>query len=126
MELKRVIFLCESLFLLILSWTTFLVLAAAYTNSQAYHPGAKIESSMIVYSGTGHHFEYWSISLVLSFVTAVFGVFGLGVEIRESDWRLSDFIKDEIIDDENDLDWHLVFSDPCCLDFFDVLKMRVI
>jgi len=42
----------------------------------------------------------------LSVIGGVFGVFGLGVEIRESGWRLSDFIKIEIIwtDDENDLD----------------------
>lgn len=84
----------------------FLVLAAYYTDSQSYHPGGKIESSLIVYSGVGYHFEHWSISLVLSFVAAVFGLFGLGVEIRESGWKLSDFIKIEIIemDDENDLD----------------------
>ena len=60
----------------------------------------------ISYSGIWYHFEHWSSSLVLSFVAAVFGLFGLGVEIRESGWRLSDFIKIEITweDDENDLD----------------------
>jgi len=60
----------------------------------------------ISYSGIWYHFEYWSSSLVLSVVAAVFGLFGLGVDIRESGWRLSDFIKIEITweDDENDLD----------------------
>ena len=65
----------------------------------------KIESSLIVYSGIWYHFEHWSISLVLSFVAAVFGLFGLGVDVRESGWKLSDFIKIEIIDDdESDLE----------------------
>ena len=90
------------LFLLLVSWTAFLVLAAIDTGSQAYNH----ESSMIVYSGIWYHFEHWSISLVLSFVGAVFGLFGLGVDIRESGWKLSDLIKIEITweDEENDLD----------------------
>ena len=93
------------MFLLLVSWTVFLVLAAYYTDSQAHHLGFKIESSVIVYSGIWYHFEHWSISLVLSFVAAVFGVFGLGVEIRESGWKLSDLITIEIVDyDENDLE----------------------
>lgn len=79
----------------------FLGLAAYYTGSEAY----KHESSMIVYSGIWYHFEHWSISLVLSFAAAVFGAFGLGNDIRESGWKLSDIIKIEIIDDdEDDLD----------------------
>ena len=90
------------LFLLLVSWTVFLVWAAIDTGSQAY----KHESSLIVYSGIWYHFEHWSISLVLSFVAAVFGLFGLGAEFRESGWKLSDYIKIEIIEmnDENDLD----------------------
>ena len=94
------------LFLLLVSWTLFLVLAAYHTDNQAYHPWGKIESSSIIYSGIWYHFEHWSISVVLSFVAAVFGVFGLVLDIRESGWKFSDFIKIEIIetDDENDLD----------------------
>lgn len=89
------------LFLLLVSWTVFLVLAAIDTGSQAY----KHESSLIVYSGIWYHFEHWSISLVLSFVAAVFGLFGLGAEFRESGWKLSDLITIEIVDyDENDLE----------------------
>ena len=89
------------LFLLLVSWTVFLVLAGIDTGSQAY----KHESSIIVYSRIWYHFEHWSISLVLSFVAAVLGLFGLGAEIRESGWRLSDLITFEIVDyDENDLD----------------------
>ena len=93
------------LFLLLVSWTVFLVLAAYYIDNQAYHPGGKIESSLIFYSGIWYHFEHWSISLVLSFIAAVFGGFGLVVDIRKSGWKLSDIIRIEIIDDyESDLE----------------------
>jgi hypothetical protein len=80
------------LFLLLLGWTVFLGLAAYDTN--------------ISYSGIWYHFEHWSVSLVLSVVAAVFGLFGLGVDIRESGWKLSDFIKIEVTweDDEDDLE----------------------
>jgi hypothetical protein len=80
------------LFLLLLGWTAFLGLAAYDTNTG--------------YSGIWYHFEHWSVSLVLSVVAAVFGLFGLGVDIRESGWKLSDFIKIEVTweDEEEDLD----------------------
>ena len=88
------------LFLLLVSWTVFLILAAINTNPQAN----KTESYMIVYSRIWYYFEHWSISLVMSFVATVFGLFGLGVDIRESDWKLSDLITIEIVDyEENDL-----------------------
>ena len=94
------------LFLMLVSWITFLVLAVYDTGNQAHHPSGKNESSLIVYSGVWYHLEHWSISLVLSFVAAVLGMFGLGIDIRESGWKLSDFIKIEIVweDDEEDLD----------------------
>lgn len=93
------------LFLMLVSWTAFLVLASYYTDNRAYHPLGNIESSLIVYSGIWYHFEHWSISLVLSFIAAVFCGFGLVVDIRKSGWKLSDFIKIEIIDDdESDLE----------------------
>ena len=88
-----------SLFLLLLGWTAFLgVAAVSYTEGQAYFPGDKIDSIWL-------HPEQWSISLVFSLVAAVFGGFGLVVDIRKSGWKLSDFIRIEIIDDdESDLD----------------------
>jgi len=80
------------LFLLLMSWTVFLGLAAYDTK--------------ISYSGIWYHFEHWSVSLVLSVVAAVFGLFGLGAEFRESGWKLSDLIKIEVTweDEEDDLD----------------------
>jgi hypothetical protein len=77
------------LFLLLLGWTVFLGLAAYDTNMNI--------------SGIWYRFDYWSTSLVLSFVGAVFGLYGLGLDIKDSGWKFSDFIRIEIEDeDEND------------------------
>ena len=79
------------LFLLLLGWTVFLGLAAYDTN--------------MGYSAIWYRFDYWSVSLVLSFVGAVFGLYGLGLDIKDSGWKFSDFINIEIVnEDENDLD----------------------
>ena len=80
------------LFLLLLSWIVFLSLAA-YDTANGY-------------SAIWYHFDYWSVSLVVSFVGAFFGIFGLIFDIKESGWKLSDFIKIEIIeiDEEENFD----------------------
>jgi hypothetical protein len=79
------------LFFLLLGWTVFLGLAA-------------YDTSMGV-SAIWYRFEYWSVSLVLSFVGAFFGLYGLGLDISDSGWKFSDFIKIEVVnEDEDDLD----------------------
>ena len=76
------------LFLLILGWIVFLSLAAYdITNG---------------YSAIWYHFDYWSVSLVVSFVGACFGIFGLIFDIKESGWKLSDFVKIEIVEIDNE------------------------
>lgn len=76
------------LFLLLLGWIVFLSLAAYDTN--------------MGYSGIWYRFDYWSVSLVMSFLGTVFGLYGLAVDIKESAWKLSDFIKIEIVEMEDD------------------------
>lgn len=88
--------------LLLISWTAFLGLAAYNVDSQSHRPGGKVEPSMIGYSGIWYHFEQWSLSLVCSSVAAVFGLFGLGIDIKNSGWKISDFIQIEIIREEDE------------------------
>ena len=92
------------LFLLLISWTIFLGLAAFYVDNQSHHPGGTIGSSLFGYSGIWYRFEGWSISLILSSVAVVVGLFGLGLDIKDSGWKLSDFIKIEIVTEGDDLD----------------------
>ena len=93
------------LLLLLVSWTVFLGFAAYHTSSQSYRLEGEIEWNISSYSWIWYHPEHWLISLVMSFVAALFGLFGLLVDIGESGWRLSDVIQIKIIDDDkNDLD----------------------
>jgi hypothetical protein len=92
-----------SLFLLLMSWSVFLVLAAYDTIIPVYYPVENVESSMIGFLGVWLFFEHWSISLGLSLAATVLLVFGLGLDIKVSGWKLTDFIKIEIIDDEDDI-----------------------
>ena len=76
------------LLLLLLSWIVFLGLAAYDTN--------------MGYSWIWYRFDYWSVSIVMSFMGLIFGLYGLGIDIKESGLRFSDFIKIEIIEIENE------------------------
>jgi hypothetical protein len=85
-----------------MSWTTFLGLAAAFTGENINLARGEIESSLSEYSNIWYNFEYWFNSLVFSLLALVFGLIGLGKDTRNSGWKLSDFIKIEIIEDEEE------------------------
>lgn len=76
------------LFMLLMGWIIFLGLAA-YDIDMGY-------------SWIWYRFDYWSVSLVISLVGVFFGLFGLVVDIKESGWKLSDYIRIEIVEMEDD------------------------
>ncbi len=94
-----------SLFLMLLSQTVFLGLAAYYTDNQPFYPDGNLEAaSTRGYSWIWYHFEHWGISLVLNLAGVVVFISGVLKE-KNPDWKLSDFIKIEIVetDDEDSL-----------------------
>jgi hypothetical protein len=96
------------LLLLLISWTAFLVLADHFKANQLYYPENSHEQSSIVttHSTIWYHKEYWITSLGLSYVALVFGLLGLINDKKRSGWKMSDFIKIEIVeeDQQNDYD----------------------
>ena len=88
------------LFLLLISWTLFLVLAAYFNGNQLYLSQNDIEPASIEYSTIWFHTQYWLISLVLTYAALIFGVLGIIRDNMKSGWKLSNFIKIEIVDDE--------------------------
>lgn len=76
------------LLLLLLSWIVFLGLAAYDTK--------------IGYSWIWYRIEYWSVSLVMSFIGLIFGLYGFGIDLKDSGWKLSDIIKIEIVEIEDE------------------------
>ena len=76
-----------SLFLLVLSQTVFLGLAAYYTDTRVYYPdGDPNASPTMGYSWIWYHFENWIISLTLSLAAVAVFIFGIMKEKRP-DWK---------------------------------------
>ncbi len=69
-----------SLFLMLLSQTVFLGLAAYYTDNQLPTAG---------YSWIWHHPEHWTFSLAISLLGLAFLVYGIISEIKESIRKLA-------------------------------------
>ena len=86
-----------SLFLMIMSWIVFLIVA--YYNT-APLVGSNLDS-YAGYSWIWYHQDQWIISLVLNLVALGLFMFGLLSEIK-SGWSLSKFIKIEIDESENE------------------------
>ena len=80
-----------SLFLMLLSQTVFLGLAAYY-----------IDNQFAGYTWIWYHPEQWTFSLTIGLFGLAFFVYGIIAEIRESGWKLSDNIKIEILETEED------------------------
>ena len=85
--------------LLLVAWVLFLGFAAYHIDDQ-YNPKGALS---VGYSWIWYYFGQWSISLFFSLSAAIFGLFGLILEIKKSGLKISDFIKLEIIleDEEN-------------------------
>jgi hypothetical protein len=94
------------LFLLVLSWTVFLGFAVYYTDDGLYYPEGDVDASPSVgYSWIWYHLESWVISLVIDLGALVMLVYGLVLDIVDSNWKLSDYVKIEIAEeDEEELD----------------------
>ena len=70
-----------SFFLLLLSQTVFLALAAYHTDSELYYPAGLPEAKPSVgYSWIWYHLEQWIISLVFALVALVLFMYGLVTE----------------------------------------------
>ena len=89
-----------SLFLMVLSQTVFLGLAAYHIQSQPYYSNDNPEVTRVVgYSWIWHHFEQWTISLILNIIGVIFFIVG-SIKEKRPDWKLSDFIKIKIVEPE--------------------------
>jgi hypothetical protein len=86
-----------SLFLMILSWTIFLIVAL-YNTSPIL--GSDTDS-YAGYSWIWYHQDQWIISLVLNIVALALFIVGLLSDIK-SGWTISKFIKIEISESENE------------------------
>ena len=90
-----------SLFLLSLASSVFFTLVMFHTDTVAYYPGGDATSQPTIgYSWIWYHFEHWGISLVLNLLALGFFLYGWFLDFRESGWKLSNHIKVEIIEDE--------------------------
>jgi len=90
-----------SLFFLIFSSTLFFGLAIFHTDTKAYYQGGNIENSPTIgYSWIWYHFEHWGTCLGLNLVATGMFFYGLILDIRESNWKLSNYIKIEITENE--------------------------
>ncbi len=77
-------------------------LAAYYTDNQLYYPDDNVEATPTVgYSWIWYHYEQWIISLILVLIGVGFFIFGVIKEKRPG-WKLSDFIKIEIIETDDE------------------------
>lgn len=91
-----------SLFLMVLSWTMFLLIAAYNTETTINHPQVdNTEARTIGYSWIWYHPEQWLISLIISLVSVTVFVYGFLVDLKKSRWSISDFIRIEIVEEEN-------------------------
>ena len=87
---------------MVLSWTMFLVIAAYNTETRINHPQVdNTEARTIGYSWIWYHPEQWLISLIISLVSVTVFVYGLLVDLKKSRWSISDFIRIEIVEEEN-------------------------
>ena len=90
-----------SLLFLVLSQLVFFGLAAYHMDSRVYYPdGDPYASPSMGYSWIWYHFENWIISLTLSLAAVAVFIWGIIAEIRRLGWKLSDFIKIEIVEEE--------------------------
>ena len=84
-----------------MNWVVFFGLAAYHTDNKLYYPNDDPGATPTVgYSWIWHHFEHWVTSLVLNLVGVAVFISGTIREIRQSGWKLSDFIKIEVIETE--------------------------
>ena len=89
-----------SLFLMVLSQTVFLGLAAYHTDNRLYYPNDDpLATPSAGYSWIWYHPEQWIISLTLNIAAVATFMYGI---IKEKNWKLSDFIKIEIVETEED------------------------
>ena len=74
-----------SFFLLLLSQTFFLALAAYHTDNELYYPDGNLNVTPTVgYSWIWYHLDQWIISLFLGGLSLIVVVFGLMTEWNES------------------------------------------
>ncbi len=77
-----------SLFLMVLSQTVFLGLAAFHIQSQPYYSNDNPEATRVVgYSWIWYHFEQWVISLVLNLAGVAVFISGI-INEKRPDWKL--------------------------------------
>lgn len=89
------------LFLVFLASFVFFVLVLFHTDNVAYYPSGDFDAKPTIgYSWIWYHFEHWGICLVLTYSSLVFFLHGLILDLRESGWKLSNYIKIEIVEDE--------------------------
>jgi hypothetical protein len=90
-----------SLLFLVVSQVVFFVLAAYHMDRVVYYPEGDLGASPSVgYSWIWYHSESWMISLVLIVAALAAFVWGMIAEIRQTGWKLSDYIKIEIVEEE--------------------------
>jgi hypothetical protein len=93
-----------SIFLLILASFIFLTLALFHTDTATYYPGGDLDGEPTVgYSWIWYHPEHWVICYGLNFLALVFFLYGLVLDFRESSFKLSNHLKVEIIEDEEEM-----------------------
>ncbi|MBT8171927.1 hypothetical protein KJN74_03560 [Candidatus Bathyarchaeota archaeon] len=81
-----------------------MVIAAYNTETKTDYPiENNIEARTIGYSWIWYHPEQWLICLIISLFSAVVFVYGLLVDLKKSRWSIRDFIKIEIVNEEEKL-----------------------
>ena len=86
---------------MILSSFIFFTLALFHTDTVAYYPGGNLDAVPTVgYSWIWYHPEHWIICLVLNLIALGLFLHGFFLDLRESGWKLSDHVKVEVIEDE--------------------------
>lgn len=92
-----------SFILFMLSYTLFFALALYNTDSGAYYPNGDLEMTPTWgYSWIWYHPEQWIFSLILDLAALAVFVHGLIKDIRDSSWRISDYIKIQIVEETED------------------------
>jgi len=91
----------SSIFLMMLSSVLFFSLAAIHMDDALYYPEGNMENSPSRgYSWIWYHFEHWGICLGLNIAALGLFIYGGLDGLRKSDWKLSDHIKIEVVEDE--------------------------
>ena len=91
-----------SLFLMVLSQTVFLGLAAYHTDNRVYYPNDDpLATPSVGYSWIWYHPEQWVISLTLNIAAVAVFISGI-IKEKRPDWKLSNFIKIEIVETKQD------------------------